>query len=364
MDNPNNISTMQVVDRSDFNIIFIGEEGVGKSSLINTILDENRAPISDMHTQTWKMTKYSLKINDLLLNLFDIPGIEGRFSDEQIVEEIKNRYYDLIICCLDGTRIRPSSMVKKSINFIKKYIPNVPILFAITKDNLVQKKSRIGDIKSYVRENANSQFRHFGLVSIGNKVEFSKNSEFWKEIVTCVPEFEDFLFNNFKKYNDDKEKMEDEVLDHITNNYEMIPEINKKLKSKREFMNNFGLVLDIWLYLFVAYCVVIILCDVAYLYYFKVLTFVLTIILILQKIFYFYCSSNHFRLFPVNVENVVTENWTFDGIIYYVPASGNKNYTKLRGMATTNDTKYNIENYNKNYGIFECCDTSIKYINV
>jgi len=66
-------------DRSNFNIIFVGEEGVGKSSLVNIILEENRAPISDMHTKTWKMTRYSLKISDLHLNLFDIPGIEGKY---------------------------------------------------------------------------------------------------------------------------------------------------------------------------------------------------------------------------------------------------------------------------------------------
>jgi len=286
-----------------------------------------------------------------------------RANIEEIVGEFKNRYYDVIICCLDGTRIRPGGMVKKSISFIKKYIPNVPVIFVITKENLVPKaeKSRIGDIKSSVRENANNQFRHFGLVSVGNTIEFSRDNDFWKEIVTCVPEIEGLLFDNFTKYNLDKERIKDDVLDHITCNYQMIPEISKKLKSKAAFMSKLGLVLDIWLYLFLAYCVVIILCNVAYLYYFRVLTLALTLILILQKIFYFFCSSNYVGLFPIDVENVLSENWTFSGRIYYV--SNNKNYTRLVGLVATNDTKYNITNSNENWCVFECCN-NVKYIDV
>lgn len=311
-----------------------------------------------MHTKTWKLTKYNVYVNDLSLNFFDIPGIEGKYSDEVIAEELKGHYFDLIICCLDGTRIRPSGMVRKSIAFIKKYVPNVPVLFAVTKENIIPQNeyNRINEVKSSVRENANHHFKHFGLVSVGNYIPFVKSHIFWQEMITCIPEFEQIIINNFNKYHTDENSICNDIQEYITNNYKNIPEIEQKIKTKEHHIKNMKLVFGIVAYLYVTLCTITLITNVECDFFrvAQVAAILFVMFLILLKIIIWIYSTNYYGLFPVNVENIETENGNFTGTINFV--SKDKYYTKLNGIVTIDNSVYNLNMDNNICCMFELCD--------
>lgn len=341
-----------------YNFVFIGEEGVGKSSLINFLLQEERAAISDMHTKTWKTTCYSIEVNDLIFNYYDIPGIEGKFPDESIAEDFKDKKFDLIICCLDGTRIRPSGMVRKSIMFINKFLPNIPVLFAVTKENLVpsNEKFKINEIKSSVRENANALFKHFGLVSIGNDVTYSKHNKFWKELITCLPDIESDINENFNQHQKSEKELSEHVQEFFTSNYKEIPEISQRLISKDFRIKNLKLLFGFIAYLYVGLCTVVVLfsadCyeyDIA-----QVVAIFFVGLLCLLKIVIWGYSTNYYGLFPVFVENINTGKGEFTGTIKFV--SKNKYYTRLDGIFVVCNTTYSIDSDNSNCFMFELCN--------
>jgi GTPase SAR1 family protein len=340
------------------NFILVGEEGVGKSSLINTLIKEDKAPISDMHTKTWKLSKYSVKINNLYLNFFDIPGIEGKYADEIIAAELKGLFFDIIICCLDGTRIRPNGMVRKSIAFIRKYIPNVPVLFVVTKENIILENqiNRINEVKNSVRENANHYFRHFGLVSVGNYIPFTKTHPFWGELITCIPDFEETIIDNFNKYQFDENHVSDEIQEYITHNYKTISEIELKMKTKEQHIKNMRLIFGIFAYLYVTLCTVVLITGIEC-YEFHIAQFLALIyimFLVLLKIIIWSYSTNYFGLFPIYVEEVETNSGLFTGTINFV--SKDKYYTKLDGIVSIDGTVYNINTNNSVCCMFELCD--------
>lgn len=345
-------------NKKTYNFVFVGEEGVGKSSLINYLLREDRAAISDMHTKTWKTTCYSLEVNDLTFNYYDIPGIEGKFSDESIAEEFLNKQFDLIICCLDGTRIRPNGMVRKSITFINKFLPNIPVLFVVTKENLVSfgEKNKINEIKSSVRENANVSFKHFGLVSIGTDVTYSKHNKFWKELTTCLPGIESLINDNFDHHQKTEKDLSDHVQEFFTSNYRDIPEISPKLISKDHRIRNLRLLFGVVAYFYVILCTGVIL-FAAECYEYDMAQIIaglfITVLILLKFIIWVY-STNYYGLFPVFVENVDTGKGEFTGTINFV--SKNKYYTRLNGIFIVDNTTYSINNTNNNCCAFELCN--------
>lgn len=339
------------------NILFAGEEGVGKSSLINTILKENKAPISDMHTKTWQLTRYSINVNELVLNLFDIPGIEGKYSDETIAAELKGYRFDIIVCCLDGTRIRPNGMVRKSISFIKKYLSNTPVLFVVTKENkLLLETNRINEVKSSVRENANHHFKHFGLVSVGNNLPFIKTHTFWQELITCIPQFEQVITINFMKYQKEEDNILMNLQEYITINYKSIPEIEQKLRIKEHRIKNMKLVFGFFAYLYVILCTITLVssvtCDFFHIAQACAVFFIL--VLVVLKIVIWIYSTNNYGIFPISIDDLETDTGIFSGIINYV--SKDKFYTRLNGIISLNNSVYCVNLNNQTCCAFELCD--------
>jgi small GTP-binding protein len=339
------------------NILFAGEEGVGKSSLINTILKKNKAPVSDMHTKTWQLTRYSINVNELVLNLFDIPGIEGKYSDETIGEELKGYRFDIIVCCLDGTRIRPNGMVRKSISFIKKYLSNIPVLFVVTKENtLLLETNRINEVKSSVRENANQHFKHFGLASVGDNLPFIRTHTFWQEMITCIPQFEKVVTINFMKYEKDEDNILMNLQEYITINYKSIPEIEQRLRVKEYIIKNMKLVFGFFSYLYVILCTITLVsgvtCDFFHIAQACAIFFIL--VLVVLKIVIWMYSTNKYGIFPISIDNLETDTGIFSGIINYV--SKDKFYTRLNGIITLNNSVHTVNLNNETCCAFELCD--------
>lgn len=344
---------------TELNILLVGEEGVGKSSLVNTLIKEEKAPVSNMHTKTWKLTKYSIDVCELTFNFYDIPGIEGKYSDEAIAAELEHKCFDIILCALDGTRIRPSGMVRKSIAFIKRYVPDVPVLFVVTKENIIPKHElgRINEVMSSIRENANSQFRYFGMVSVGNKIPFSKTDSFWKEFITCLPEHEQTIANNFGAYEKDEATICDQVQKYITNDYKAIPEIAQKIQEKEFVLKNMRLIFGIIAYLYVTLCTVVLISGLECTYFYAAQLVALSFVsgLIFLKAIIWLYSTNYYGIFPLSVENVDTKWGHFTGRIQFV--SKDKYYTRFSGIVTVGDSTYDLNVNNGSSCMFEICDS-------
>lgn len=344
--------------KKELNLLFCGEEGTGKSSMINFILKKHKASISEMHTKTWKLTKYTVNVNQLVLNLYDMPGIEGKYSDEVIARELQGYKFDIIICCLDGTRIRPSGMIRKSCNFIFRYVPNTPVLFTITKENLLFQTeiNRINEIKSSVREIANPLFKHFGLISVGNSIPFTKSHPFWTELITCLPEMENVIVQNFNNYQMDEDSIYQSVQEYITDNYKTIPIVEQKIRIKEYRIKNLKLIFGIFAYLYVILCTVTIISNVTCEFFHMAQAIAISFIavLILLKIVIWMYSTNKYGIFPINVEDLETNVGKFTGVINYV--SSDKFYTRLSGTVTFEGSVYTVDLHNETCCVFEFCD--------
>ena len=92
------------------NTVILGKPNVGKSSLLNTLLNEDRAIVTDIAGTTRDTIKESINLNGITLNIIDTAGIRNE-NDIDTVEKIgidraKNEASkaDLIILVLDASK--------------------------------------------------------------------------------------------------------------------------------------------------------------------------------------------------------------------------------------------------------------------
>lgn len=94
--------------REGISTVILGKPNVGKSSLLNMLLGEDRAIVTDIAGTTRDVLQESIKLDNILLNIVDTAGIR---ATEDIVEKIgveKARKYaqdaDLILCVVDASQ--------------------------------------------------------------------------------------------------------------------------------------------------------------------------------------------------------------------------------------------------------------------
>ncbi|AFK85573.1 MULTISPECIES: tRNA uridine-5-carboxymethylaminomethyl(34) synthesis GTPase MnmE [Thermoanaerobacterium] len=121
--------------REGLNTAIIGKPNVGKSSLLNALLNENRAIVTDVPGTTRDIIEEHLSIKGIPINLIDTAGI--RQTDE-IVEKIgveRSREAidkaDLIIFVFDNSR-----PIEKDDYEILKLIENKKVLYILNKIDL------------------------------------------------------------------------------------------------------------------------------------------------------------------------------------------------------------------------------------
>lgn len=92
--------------REGLNTVIIGKPNVGKSSLLNALLEENRAIVTDIPGTTRDIIEETLNIRGIPINIIDTAGIrETRDEVERIGVERTKEYYrkaDLCIFILDS----------------------------------------------------------------------------------------------------------------------------------------------------------------------------------------------------------------------------------------------------------------------
>ena len=135
--------------KEGINIAIIGRPNVGKSSILNHLLDEEKAIVTSIPGTTRDIVEGSITLNGIAINFIDTAGI--RESDD-VVEQIgvkksKNvaSNADLVLLVLNNNEI----LTKEDRELIKKY-DNKNLLILINKNDLEEKLILPDNIKSKV----------------------------------------------------------------------------------------------------------------------------------------------------------------------------------------------------------------------
>jgi tRNA modification GTPase len=134
--------------REGLNTIIIGKPNVGKSSLLNALIEENRAIVTDIPGTTRDIIEEHLNIKGIPVNIIDTAGIR---ETEDMIEKIgveKTREYvnraDLVILVLDS-----SDKLSSEDEEIFEMIKNRKSIILINKVDLPSKLDR-NDIEKYL----------------------------------------------------------------------------------------------------------------------------------------------------------------------------------------------------------------------
>ncbi|BAY77065.1 small GTP-binding protein [Nostoc linckia NIES-25] len=109
-------------------IAFFGKVSVGKSSLINALLDDIVADVAVEHDSTTEVTSYQK--GEFMLS--DLPGNLGDPKNEQIAIEEANKAHGLVFV-IDG---EPYKDEVELFELVHKAVPNTPILVFVNKSDV------------------------------------------------------------------------------------------------------------------------------------------------------------------------------------------------------------------------------------
>ena len=122
--------------KDGINVAIVGKPNVGKSSILNALLNENKAIVTDVKATTRDIVEGKINLNGVLINLFDTAGIRES-SDE--VESIgikksisKLRDSDIVLCVFD------SQEYDEEDKEITKLVEGKNTIFVYNKKDLVQ----------------------------------------------------------------------------------------------------------------------------------------------------------------------------------------------------------------------------------
>lgn len=132
------------------NTVIIGKPNVGKSSLLNILLGEDRAIVTDIEGTTRDVLEEKLRIGDICLNIIDTAGIR---ETKDIIEEIgvkkakgHAKEADLILYVVDSSK-KLDENDSEIIDFIKEkktlvLLNKIDLETVITKKELEEKTNK------------------------------------------------------------------------------------------------------------------------------------------------------------------------------------------------------------------------------
>lgn len=128
------------------NVAIVGQPNSGKSSLLNALLNENKAIVSAQAGTTRDVVEGKIQIDNILLNLKDTAGIhltENELEKEGISkawQQIDQAH--LVIHVVDGSTIQPKDSLKMqtSMDLIQSRIKNQKYLLVFNKQDLITKQ--------------------------------------------------------------------------------------------------------------------------------------------------------------------------------------------------------------------------------
>jgi len=124
--------------KQGIDVAIIGKPNVGKSSLLNTLLEEEKAIVTNIAGTTRDIVEGKFVLNGIMLNLIDTAGIR---ETEDIVEQIGvnkskeiSEQAELIILVLDNS----TNITEEEINLINK-LKDKNLIVYVNKNDLEQK---------------------------------------------------------------------------------------------------------------------------------------------------------------------------------------------------------------------------------
>lgn len=139
-----------------FKVAIVGKPNVGKSSLLNSLLNYNRAIVSDIAGTTRDTIEEQLKIGTHLIRIVDTAGIREasdeieRIGIERSLEAIKES--DIVVALFDGSRAADSED-EEILSLIKSNAKNKHVLYVKNKIDLESKFLHV-DIKFDIELNS------------------------------------------------------------------------------------------------------------------------------------------------------------------------------------------------------------------
>lgn len=124
-------TTGQKISRG-IDVALVGKPNVGKSSILNLILNQERAIVSDIPGTTRDMIKESVQIRGIHINLVDMAGIDTPGNEiEKIGIELSHKNIEtspLILCVFDAS----TGITSADLNIIKK-VSTKKVIYLINK---------------------------------------------------------------------------------------------------------------------------------------------------------------------------------------------------------------------------------------
>lgn len=220
--------------REGINIAIIGKPNVGKSSLLNCILKEDRAIVTDVEGTTRDTIEEFIQIEGIPIKIIDTAGIRNTDNKvEQIgikksIEACKNA--DLIITIIDGSKpLEEEDIQALELTKDKK---SIILLNKIDKEIIISKseiKNRVGDktiieISALNRKGIENLYKEisnmYNLGDINIDDTLTITNERHKQAIICMKEHV-----KQAKISIDKNMPIDVVTIHITNILEEIGKI-------------------------------------------------------------------------------------------------------------------------------------------
>ena len=171
--------------KEGINTVILGQPNVGKSSLLNLLLNEERAIVTDIAGTTRDIIKESINLNGITLNIIDTAGIrEGNDLDavekigiEKAKEAVKKA--DLVLLVVDATN-RENNEDEKLINLCKNQ--NKKTIIILNKIDLLDKKEKSIENEQTILFSTKTQQGFDELKSQIEKMFINKELDFNNEI--------------------------------------------------------------------------------------------------------------------------------------------------------------------------------------
>lgn len=161
--------------KSGVNVAIVGKTNVGKSSLLNALLGEERAIVTNIEGTTRDTIKEKIFINGVTVNLIDTAGLREsddvveKIGIEKTNQEIKNA--DIVLLVLDLSR----ELKQDEIEMIKN-LKNRPHIIVGNKSDIKNKKFDFDYIEISAKNNENISEIKKQIIekTISGKIDFSK----------------------------------------------------------------------------------------------------------------------------------------------------------------------------------------------
>lgn len=181
--------------KDGINVAIVGKPNVGKSSLLNALLCEEKAIVTDIKGTTRDVVEGKINLGGIILNLFDTAGI--RESDDYIEQiginkskEILDKA-DLILAIFDTNNFDDED--KEILDLIegKNYIKvfNKKDLISDIKENEIYisaKNNEISNLKDKILENLGIKDENFENPSLANERELGLLEKCVLELETTI----------------------------------------------------------------------------------------------------------------------------------------------------------------------------------